>query len=274
MPGNYKRKRTGTNRSRKPRYNNAGYSKKRGKYSKKFKNMANNRLIDTSFRMLGTGFPDVLYTKLKYFENNYEFGLDGTQFLRHYDFMLNNPYDPYGHLGGKSAAYYDEYMNVYGFCRVIAAKITISVARISDNNEAITYALVPNFLNSSYLDIDDVCAHPHARVVHHGLSRVGDATVLTYYAPINMIFGHTKLQYMSQAPGTAYDSSLGNPTNLARMQLWWSRYQEGSATVVAAKGTVKIIFYCKFYQRRQNLQRGPDVDEDTLDTGEVAKETE
>lgn len=257
-----------------PRRRRTARRRFKARKGRSFRKKANNRLVDTRFKMLTTGFPDILYTRLKYFENNYEVGLDGTQFLRHYDFVLNNPYDPYGHLGGKSALYYDEYMNIYGSCRVLAAKIKISIVRVNDVNEPITYAFIPNPGNINYLDIDDVCAHPHARVTQRGLSRVGNATVLTYYAPINMIFGMTKLQYMSQVPGPAYDSSLGNPTNLARLQLWWSRYQEGSATVTTARATVKIIFYCKFYTRRQANQVGTDVDEDTLDTGETAKRTE
>lgn len=240
-------------------------SNKRGKFPKK-----NSRLVSSRIPGLMTGFPDVMYTKLKYFENNYRFELPAGENLNQMAIQINNPIDPYAHLGGKTALYYGTYIGVYKYCRVVAAKVTITFNKITDSNQSMIFAMYPKDNAVSFGDIDDVCAQPRVKVITKVPNRLGDSKKFSYYIPIHVALQMTKFQYMAQLPGSEYDC-VGNssPLNPAFMNLHWGRTAEGNTTVLQYQGTVKIIFYCKFYTRVSQQQPGTDVNEDIVDLGEI-----
>lgn len=223
-----------------------------------------------------TGLPETFYTKLKYFENNWAYNLPALTLLEKSQVRLNDPFDPYPSTGGKSALYYQFWSQVYRYCRVKAAKITVTWNKTQDANDGVIFAMLPNWFSGTFSDMDDVSSQPRSKVSTKYVNRVGDSCSLSYYIKINTLLGMTELQYDSQLPGSDYDcSNASSPTKSAMMDIYFGRLSESSAsTALSGFFTVKIVFYVKFFQRYPILEPGFDVGDNTADTGEVDKPTE
>jgi len=92
-----------------------------------------------------SGLPREMFMKLQYFENNYLYSLTSVDKLQYTRIRLNDPRDPYTGAGGKSALYFDFWIQAFRYLRVMAARITVTWHKVSDVNEAVLFALVPNF---------------------------------------------------------------------------------------------------------------------------------
>jgi len=243
-------------------------------YRRRAKRNYKRKQLKPAIRSYQTGLPRQMFGKLKYFENNYNFTIGTTDKLIYTRMRLNDPRDPYSASGGKSALYYDFWIQAYRYLRVMAAKITITWNKVSDVNQAFIMALVPNHNLSEWSDMDDVSSQPYVRTSKKYVNRVGNGGTLSYYIPIYKLLNMTKLQYMSQLPGSIYDVSYNaSPVKGACMDIVIGRLNENDTTSITGSFSVTIKFFCKFYQRYNFVETGTDVDETELDDGEVAKIT-
>lgn len=219
-----------------------------------------------------SGLPREMFMKLQYFENNYVYSLTNVDKLQYTRMRLNDPRDPYTGVGGKSALYFDFWIQAFRYLRVMAAKITVTWNKVSDVNQAVIFALVPNFALSLWTDMDDPCSQPYTKTSRTYVNRVGDSSSLSYYIPIHRLLNMSKLQYDSQLPGSTYDVTYNSsPTSNAAMDILIGRVNENDTTTISGAFTVSIKFYCKLYQRYNFVETGSDVDEVDLDADEVAK---
>lgn len=254
------------------RYNKKGQKKRQGD-NKTRKSRKTDKLIP-AIKYYQTGLPRQMYVKLKYFENNYIYTLGATDKIIYTQMRLNDPHDPYAALGGKSALYYDFWMQAYRFCRVLSAKITITWQKTSDVNQGIIFALCPNLFGSQWSDMDDVSSQPYVKTSRQFPSRLGTANSLSYYIPMHELLNMTQLQYNSQLPGSVYDASYNtSPNRGCLMDIVIGRLNETDITSITGSLMVSIVFYAKLYQRYQFVETGPDAGEEELDDGEVAKPT-
>lgn len=227
-----------------------------------------------SIKPYQTGLPRQMFGKLKYYENNYQYTLGATDKIVYTQMRLNDPHDPYAALGGKSALYYDFWMQAFRYCRVMAAKITITWQKTSDVNQGVIFALCPNLFGSLWSDMDDVSSQPYVKTSRRFANRLGSSQSLSYYIPMHKLLNMTQLQYISQLPGSVYDATYNaSPTKGCLMDIVAGRLNENDTTVITGSLMVSIKFYCKFYQRYQFVETGTDAGEEELDDGEVAKPT-
>lgn len=230
-----------------------------------------NKINYGTFRATSSGFPEVLYTKLSYFENNYSFSIPANADSNQLAITANSPYDPYPYTGGKSALYYQTYAQIYRFCRVMAAKIKVSINLTDDALVPSLLAVLPFYDPSSTSipffgnGIDDLGPTMRAKVKRVNPTRVGNTVRISYYIPIHTACQMTKLQYMSQLPGSGFDiinnqsGSVSNPSRLVYFMIMTSRTTPGAA-VIHLEGTVSVKYYCKFYTKHYKAEAGPTVD--------------
>lgn len=220
------------------------------------------------------GWPEVLYTKLTYFENNYKFALGTNDKLNRFSFRLNSPYDPVINSWNKSANYWDDYMAHYKFCRVMGAKISIRIANDVTNSRQMQFALIPNPQNYAYKDMDEIVTQIRKKL-SKWTNSIASTRTLSWYMPIHTILGLSKTQYISQLPGPDFDmqnTGIGGYVDVAtpaQMDLYYAKINESGLFETQALGTVKITFYCKFYYRIPSKPLGGDIGEETLDDGET-----
>jgi len=259
------------------------YYKRKPKSSKKTPAAARTKGRNNNFRkgkinqgsyVESTGLPETFYTKLKYYENGWAYSLPAGSLIDRQQIRINDPRDPYPNVGGKSALYYQFWSQVYRYCRVKAAKVTITWVKTQDANDGILVGMVPNWFNGMFNDMDDVSSQPRSKISTQLANRIGDSCSMSYYIKINTLLGMTELQYDSQLPGSDYDTSNtgGNPVKSAMMDIYFGRLSETStATALSGFFSVKVIFYCKFFQRYPILEPGFDIGDTTADDGEVDK---
>lgn len=240
---------------------------------------SSGKFIQSKFSRLQSGFPDTLYTKLKYFEASYNWNLDAGTLLQSYAMKCNSPRDPYAPTGGKSALYFQTYMNLYEYCRVQAVKITMTVSRLSDVNDGLVLAMVPRTTGDAvYVDLDDIISQPRVRYTTKNPSRLGNNSTLTWYIPIHTILKLTKLQYNSAPPGPSYDCQLtSDPLFPAYISCIVAKLNETvSSQAVNCWGSIKVVYYCKFHTRRILVEQGlglvPESGIDVIDPDDLPDE--
>lgn len=232
----------------------------------------NRKQVRPAITDLQTGLPRQLFTKLKYYENNYTYSFGIGDKIIMIPIRMNDPRDPYALTGGKSALYYDFWIQAYRYLRVMAAEITITWIKTTDSNQGLVFALVPNLFASNYQDMDDVTSQPYVKTSQHIANRVGDSCSLSYYLPIHMILNMTKLQYDSQLPGSVYDCTYNSsPSAGAYLDVVIGRLNENDTSALTGSFMVSIKFYTKLYQRYQFVETGFDANDVAGDTGEVSK---
>lgn len=120
--------------------------------------------------------------------------------------------------------------------------------------------------------MDDVTSQPYVKTSRRYANRVGGGNTLSYYISMSKLINMTKLQYLSQLPGSAYDGTYNtSPTKGAIMDIVIGRLNESDTTSITGSFSVTIKFYCKFYQRYNFVETGTDIGDTDLDTGEVDK---
>lgn len=233
-----------------------------------------NRAARTTYGVLRSGYPEILWTKLKYFENSYTFSFDTTETIKQQAIGMNCPHDPYLGIGGKSALYYQAYHQIYKYSRVYAAKIEIVLNKLLDVNQGVILALVPDWFDFGYTSIDNVISQPQCKSIKVLANRVGDSALLSYYITIPDHLQIQKNQFDAQLPGSGLDGTgTTNPQIIAGMKIILAR-QSDTGTLIAISGeySVKIIFYTKFSQRYPYVEQGTSVEQTELAEGEIAKQ--
>ncbi len=238
------------------------------RYYKRRQNLSRQRPIvgdniynqNTSMSILKNpfeGMPDVFFTTLVYYENNFKFDLGTTDKLLNISLAINDPYDPYISLGGKSANLFQQIMSMYRYCRVYKSLITIKYVDVSTANSCPTQLiLVLNSEQVSYADMDDIQSLPiqRRRITTKYNDRIGTTYTLQGSFLPKDCFYMTELQYQSQENGSSYDiTNIGgivSPSNLAIVDIYYGRIDENNTDALAIRGTVQIKFDCRFSSRQ------------------------
>lgn len=204
------------------------------------------------------GMPDVFRTTLVYFENNFKFDLGTSDKLLSIDMALNDPYDPYISLGGKSANLFQQIMGMYRFARVNYADVMIKYTDVSNASTVCPtqLALVLNSEQVSYADMDDIQSLPQQRrrVTHEYNDRIGTTYSLMGSFKPKDCFYMTTAQWNNLIPGSAYDitntGSIASPATLAIMSIYYGRIDETNTTALGIRGTVQIKYDVTFKSRQ------------------------
>lgn len=201
--------------------------------------------------------PDILETSFTYFENNYKLDLGTADKLLSLDLSINDPYDPYASIGGKSANLFAQLMALYRYCRVFKAEIKVVYVDTPDSNACpIQTALVYNSEGVSYADMDDLISLPLSkRIVQLRMNnRIGTSVTLqgTFFPYQGFLM--TRQQWFNQAAGSGYDvtniGSIASPTNLSIVSLYYGRVDESNTNAIATRATISVRYHCRLYDRQ------------------------
>lgn len=126
-------------------------------------------------RIGAAGFPDRLFTKLKY-----EVIINTTQqtagVLYEYVFRGNSLFDPDVTSAGRQPTYYDQYAAVYNKYRVHASSCVVEMMNDPSNASGIMVALTPTDLANPFSNLYDYIQSPYSRSKVHAFP--GNATKL------------------------------------------------------------------------------------------------
>ena len=205
-----------------------------------------------------SGLPQILKTKLIYYENGYVWNLPSLTTEAKIALALNDPWDPYIPLGGKSANEFYRLMQSYKYCRTNAATISVHVVQPEfASNKAVGLCMYPNWDGDTIANIDDANSLDKSRVTfgNRPTNLIASAISVSRRYFIGDIFNLKKLQYTSRPYSGLTDiynsgSSYYSPTNLARVEVMVYRYNESSLSeAIAATGSVRIVFEVEFAQK-------------------------
>jgi hypothetical protein len=201
--------------------------------------------------------PDIFQTTVVYFENNFKFDLGTSDKLLNQDIAINDPYDPYISLGGKSANMFSQIMAIYRFARVLQSDVRIKYTDVSGANSCPTQlALVLNSEGVNYADFDDIQSLPiqRRRITTTYNDRIGSTYTLSGTFHPKDCFYMTNLQWDAQPPGSAYDvTNIGgivSPVNLAILSIYYGRIDENNTDSLAIRGTLQVSYLVRFSSRQ------------------------
>lgn len=220
-------------------------------------NNNNKNMKMTIGRFNFDGFPDVLEMSFTYYENNYRFDLSTTDQLLYYNFSLNDPYDPYISIGGKSANQFYQAMSLYRSARVFRAIVVIKyVDNPSANTCPIQTALVYNSEGIVYADMDDIISLPNSKRISHTTmpNRVGGTQTIsgTFYP--NQGFLMTQSQWFSQPLQSPYDvtnnGGIVSPVNNSVLSFYYGRVDTTNTDQLSNRGSVSIQYFVRLSDRQ------------------------
>ncbi len=237
------------------RYNKRNLSTNQ-KIKKRQKLNENNSI--TILRCPFEGMPDVFRTTVVYFENNFKFDLGTTDKLLFIDMALNDPYDPYISLGGKSANLFQQIMTMYRFCRVNFADVQVKYTDVSQTGVVCPtqLALVLNSEQVNYADMDDIQSLPQQRrrVTNQYNDRIGTTYDLRGTFKPKDCFYMTNAQWSNLIPGGDYDvtnlGGIASPNILSRLSIYYGRIDETNTTALGIRATVQIKYDVTFSSRQ------------------------
>lgn len=185
---------------------------------------------------------------------------------------MNDPYDPYISLSGKSALYFTQAFASYKYCRVYGASITVTITdNVAANTIPMIFALVLNSTtnNDTPSTIDDILALPKSRcrVMRYYPNRIGSSRRLKLFAYISDVFWLTRQQYDAILPSATYDltniGSISSPTNKAICSIYYGKLVDtGTPTAVECFGDIRVKYYTKMWVRQNFSEPGLSHDEE------------
>lgn len=231
------------------------------------------RVHNTVDRVPFTGLPRVLDIKFKYYENQFKWELNALNPMRRDVVSLNDPWDPYTTVGGKSANEFQQLMSMYKYCRTYVADVEVNI--VQDNFASyknIVAAMIPNYDNTAIQNLDDLKSQDPAllTISQKPSNVVADALTLRRTYNIASTLGMLNSQYRAHAPSSYYDvsntgSSIYSPTVLAKLDIYVASLYERDETINPV-GEVTIVFHCKLIQKIYqgeystiNLTKGTDA---------------
>jgi hypothetical protein len=204
-----------------------------------------------------TPFPDQYTCSLVYYENSGHADLGTVTIISNQTYTLNNPYDPYSAIGGKSANLFVQIMSMYRYCRVLAADVEIKYTDDPAANSCpIQTALVYNSEGVSYASMDDIISLPTSkRVVQLKMTgRIGNTLTLRGRFFPAMSFYMDESQWHNLPAGSPYDiTNIGgivSPVNKAELDFYFAKVNKANVLTVANPYTITINYICHFYDRQ------------------------
>lgn len=194
--------------------------------------------------------------KLKYVE---QLNLQSSTFTTLTTFWRGNvPYDPDNRLGGDSAYEFERFANVYRYCRCYASKINVKVCAINQSPQIMV--IVPK-TTEEVVDIELARADRRAKRTGWMNPNGSSGKSLSNYCTTKAIFG---LKQVIDDGDHDYDFNTFN--NLKPAHEWWWNLIVAippSASQINGAVDIEIIYYCRFFERKQPLKVAADDDTDT-----------
>lgn len=219
-------------RTRRKRYNN------RRRYKSKYIKAS------TTTRVRGVGFPDKMYTKLKYVENIHSTAVGG---LENIVYRGNSVYDPQYSAGGHQPLFFDQYIAVYEKYRVIGSSVRLQIT--NESTQALNVAILPTSTPISLTTFQAVLEQNRSSAIR---------TV-----PPSQYLISTQKRYCStrQATGATkselYDQDYAGTFNSDPVNLWyWNFYLNSvdNVTAIDARILLTITYYVEFFDRQNVAQ--------------------
>lgn len=215
-------------------------------------------IINTPF----VGLPQEFHMDLLYNEGNYQFGLSAVDTFQYTSISLNDPFDPYTALTGKSANDFLRIMSVYKFCRVKAARIGVRIVNANfASQENIKFAMFIDPTNTAPTNMDDIISlNPRFTSVCKSMPNIiGTSLMFNKSWTMNSALGISALQYSSAPPEYGYDvinngSTVSSPTKIAYVNICWGRENTSRTEIVGIVGDVTIRFKVKFYTKFPSVE--------------------
>lgn len=203
------------------------------------------------------GVPQIHMMDLVYNEGNYQFSLGSADTFSYTSLALNDPFDPYVSLGGKSANEFLYLMSPFRFCRVEAVNVSVRVVNANFASQTnIRFAMFVDPTNTIPTDMDNIASYnPRLVCVMKSMPNIiGTSLIMTKKWKINEALGITQLQYSSAPPEYGYDvtnngSTISSPGKLAYLNLCWARENTSRTEVIGIVGDVTIRYRVKFYTK-------------------------
>jgi len=203
------------------------------------------------------GLPQQLTVKLRYYENSFTFDLGTQDRINYLSMALNDPYDPYVNLGGRSANEFVALMQRYRWSKVDRAKITVRATQPAfEANKNMLLGLYVNPNSDPIGDADDLFSQDNrlmtkAKEFTNLMSST--LTVSREYA-IADVFKYTPMQYEAIPPDTSFynynsSSTINSPSKLALVDIVYARLDDNQATAISFRGDVTIDFLITFYDK-------------------------
>lgn len=274
----YRKKSRRTYRSRRPRYTRKRkfVRKRTNRYHKHGRA---NPMRARVTRVKGTGISDVVWQKFRYAENNYQFNLGTVDYLATFPIHLNDPFDPYGSTGGKSALYFQQACSMYKYCRTYGASITVRLTDVVAAN--LTPMLVAIYLNSNFNadfgtpNIDTILAMPRnrCRIMKIYPNRIGGTRTLKFFAHISDVFYMTRSQYDNMVPGPDFDvTNFGgflSPVYKAIANVLFFKINDQDLVETELLGDITVVYYTKMWCRQAFQEPGDDQGNDITILGSI-----
>lgn len=215
------------------------------------------RVKTTVDRVPFTGLPRDLWIKFKYYQGQYKWELNNLNPMRRDVLSLNDPYDPYTAIGGKSANEFQQLMRLYKYCRTYKADVDINIIQEEfANRKNIVAAMLPNYDNNNITSVDDLISQdPTILTLSEApvSNLVQDRLNLRRSYDISTVLGMSQSQYANHVPSSTLDvynsgSLFYSPTLLAKLDVYVAMLYDRGETITAV-GDVTVIFHCKLTQK-------------------------
>lgn len=206
----------------------------------------------TRFTIQPSAIADSVSVKLLYYTQHNVNQLTVVDGPQHYVYSLNDPRDPYWHLGGAQPTGFDQWMSMYTRYRVSACTMNVQYTNGTGLDSPCVLSLVPNPVRNTALDgrdnNGDLTYGKQVVVGHKGHS---DTKSLTTRMTMTKLVGK-KWRYDDDYYGTA--TSSPSTSGLATWNIGLTQWETtaGSTIGSSVKGwlNIKMIYEVIFEGRR------------------------
>lgn len=215
-------------------------SKPSAKQSKFLKRVSKTNRSMTLFRPIG--IPDTYRCKLRYTQN---VGVTTATAIGNQIFRLNSLQDPDLTGGGHQPTFYDQLTALYKTYRVDSAKITINAVPKPDNTDAVRSTIVANSTTAAFGNINDPAQQKRSKELQ--LVPGSRPGIMSMYVKNHAVLGVPLQKYKSED-----DYSAPTGTGFPALQSLLHITQINASSVISQTVfyTVKIEYYCTFYDRK------------------------
>lgn len=193
-------------------------------------------------RMPGVGFADMMYVKLDYTAKIQITSTDSPRQI--IIFRGNSPRDPEYALGGHSALYYDQYIQVYSAYRVMGCKIQLDVINYSGDASFMYFCLPSTQAVTTISTIAELYEQSRTTAPKMVPIAARIASRHKAYASTRQVCGLSKAQLYGDTFGA---NTTTDPVN----QWYWNVLFENLNESEDLNGwmVVKLTYYVQFYDK-------------------------
>jgi len=210
------------------------------------------------------GLPQQLTVKLRYYENTFTFDLGSSDMINYVQMALNDPYDPFVALGGKSANEFIPLMKFYRWAKVNCARITVRATQPGfEANRNMLLGLYVNPNQDSITNADDLFSQD-SRIMTKAKTFtdiISNTLTVTKEYRICDALRYTPMQYEAIPPNVDFyvrntGSTISSPNKLAYLDIVYARVDENQSNAISFRGDVTIDFEVTFFDKITQTEDG------------------